>query len=181
MLLTQGWGQIAESSNYACTPPTGLFSLNFLSLTLIPWACLCLCVWIIYQHRAGMRIHVSKSTLQKLQQAREFQWFCQSTGKVVSSSTIIYKRPHKSGQECCWRENEVSRKAEPILPMRLLCPRWWRICPLTLRGSESCSMEAQFSSAGNLKGGRVGYSGDTVIQGGIYRVGWWYSDTRLDL
>ena len=162
MLLTQGWGQIAESSNYACTPPTGLFSLNFLSLTLIPWACLCLCVWIIYQHRAGMRIHVSKSTLQKLQQAREFQWFCQSTGKVVSSSTIIYKRPHKSGQECCWRENEVSRKAEPILPMRLLCPRWWRICPLTLRGSESCSMEAQFSSAGKLKG-RVGYSSDTRL------------------
>ena len=68
------------------------------SLTLIPWACLCLCPWIIYQHRAGMRIHVSKSTLQKLQQAREFQWFCQSTGKVVSSSTIIYKRPHKSGK-----------------------------------------------------------------------------------
>ena len=38
--------------------------------------------------------------------------------------------------------------------MRLFCPRWWRICPLTLRGSESCSMEAQFSS-GRVKGWRT--------------------------
>ena len=34
---------------------------------------------------------------------------------------------------------------------------------LWLSSSESCAMEAQFSSAGKLKG-RVGYSGDTEIQ-----------------
>ena len=148
MLLTQGWGQIAESSNYACTSHRFIFlelslsDLDSMSLSLP------LCLNNISTPSRN------KSTLQKLQQAREFQWFCQSTGKVVSSSTIIYKRPHKSGQQRCWRENEVSRKAEPILPMRLLCPRWWRICPLTLRGSESCSMEAQFSS-GRVKGWRT--------------------------
>ena len=96
MLLTQGWGQIAESSNYACTSHRFIF----LELSLWPWFHELVFAFVLewYQHRAGMRIHVSKSTLQKLQQAREFQWFCQSTGKVVSSSTIIYKRPHKSGK-----------------------------------------------------------------------------------
>ena len=63
----------------------------FLELSLWPWF-----HELVFAFVQGMRIHVSKSTLQKLQQAREFQWFCQSTGKVVSSSTIIYKRPHKS-------------------------------------------------------------------------------------
>ena len=76
-------------------------------------------------------------------------WFCPEMARLVCGST---EPCHKAVRDSSGRKSESTNH---------FCPRRWRICPLT-RGSESCAMEAQFSSAGKLKG-RVGYSSDTRL------------------